>query len=165
MKNWLFIFALMICSQAFSQDSTQPAPFTYKSYTSIPAFPLLALDSSKFSSISVVEKKEPLIIMYFSPTCGHCQHQAEEFTSHMKDLKGVKILMVSAYPLGEMRQFNTDYGLAHFSNIKLGNDPEFSMGRFFDLKSLPGIFIYGKDGKLKKTFETNAAIVDIVAAL
>jgi peroxiredoxin len=165
MKNWLIIFALLPALQTFSQDSTRQEPFTYKSYASIPAFPLLALDSSKFSSISVVNKKESLIIMYFSPTCSHCQHQAEEMTSHMKELKNVKILMVSAYPLEEMRQFNNDYGLTHFSNIKLGNDPEFSMGRFFDLKSLPGIFIYGKDGKLKKWFETNVKIEDLVAAL
>jgi peroxiredoxin len=165
MKNWMIVFAMMLGVQVFSQDSTRVEPFTYKSYSSIPAFTLLGLDSSKFTSISVIEKKQPLIIMYFSPTCNHCQHQAEEITSHIKELKNVKILMVSAYSLMEMRQFNSEYGLAHFSNIKLGNDPEFSMGRFFDLKSLPGIFIYGKDGKLKKAFDTNVKIEDIIAAL
>lgn len=165
MKNWAVIILCFLAAKSFGQDSTKTAPLTYKTYTQVPAFNLYALDSSKFSSISVVEKKEPLIIMYFSPTCSHCQHQAEEFTSHMKELKDIKILMVSSYSLTEIRQFATDYGVNHFSNIKLGYDPEFSMGRFYDLRSLPGIFVYNKSGRLVKNFETNTTVAEILAAL
>ncbi len=110
-------------------------------------------------------KKHPTIVIYFSPTCGHCQHQAEEITSHIKQLEDVQILMVTSHPLYEIRQFIDTYAINHFANITVARDPDFNMGRFYELKSMPGIFIYNKKGKLKKAFDTNVKIEDLVAAL
>jgi peroxiredoxin len=155
MKKPALIVALLFSLHVNAQDSAKPAAITYKTYESFPAFPLLAMDSSRFNSISVVSKNQPLVVIYFSPTCGHCQHQAEEITSHMKDFKDVKFLMVSSYPMEEIKQFSETYGISHFSNITLAHDPNFSMGQFYELKSLPGIFLYDKKGKIKKHFETN----------
>ena len=165
MKKWFAIFTLFFFFNGNAQDSTKPAPLTYKTYTSFPAYPLLALDSSRFNSVSVSNKKEPVVIIYFSPTCSHCQHQAEEITGHMNDFQHVQFLMVSSYSMQEIKQFSDTYGLAHFPNITIGNDPSFGMGQFFALKSLPGIFVYNKKGKFQKHFETNVLADSLAASL
>ncbi|MES2649864.1 MAG: redoxin domain-containing protein [Bacteroidota bacterium] len=155
MKYLALFLAIFICLNARSQDSTKKASITYKTYTSFPAFPLMALDSSRFNSISVLAKNQPLVVIYFSPTCSHCQHQAEEITSHMNEFKNVKFLMVSSYPITEIKEFATTYAIQRFQNITLAHDPNFSMGQFYELRSLPGIYVYDKKGLFKKNFETN----------
>eukprot|EP01035_Chromulina_nebulosa_P057555 gene57555-78856_t len=131
--GWLLLAAI----QVGAQEAKKGNVVTYKTYTSFPAFQLLNLDSTKFNSISLMTKKEPSVVMYFSPTCSHCQHQAEEITSHIKDLKNVKILMVSAYPLTEIRQFAETYAIDKFPNITLAFDPNSSLVSFYEIKSLP----------------------------
>jgi peroxiredoxin len=155
MKYPALVLAILFCFNAYSQDSTKKAAITFKTYTSFPAFPLMALDSTKFNSISVPVKNQPLVVVYFSPTCSHCQHQAEEITSHMSDFKNVKFLMVSSYSIPEIKEFAATYAISHFQNITLAQDPNFAMGQFFELRSLPGIYVYDKKGLFKKQFETN----------
>jgi len=165
MKKLAAIPVLFICLFAGAQDTAKNAALTYKSYTSFPAFPLFTLDSSKISSVSVLTKHEPVVVICFSPTCSHCQHQAEEITSHMKDFKDVKFLMVSSYPMQEVREFAETYALNRFPNILVASDPNFSMGHFYELRSLPGIYLYDKKGKLKKHFETNVLAEDLLKAI
>lgn len=165
MKNWALVPAILFGLCAIGQDTSKTASFTYKSYTSFPAFPLFTLDSSRISSVSVRTKNEPIVVICFSPTCSHCQHQAEEITSHMKDFKEVKFLMVSSYPMQEVREFAEAYALNRFPNILVASDPNFSMGQFYELRSLPGIYLYDKKGKYKKHFETNVIAEDLLKAI
>lgn len=165
MKTWAILPAMLLCLNLAAQDSTKPAALTYKTYTSFPAFPLLTLDSTRFNSASVRGKNEQVVVICFSPTCSHCQHQAEEITSHMKDFKDVKFLMVSSYAISEIKQFAETYGVSHFPNITLAYDPNFSMGQFYELRSLPGIYVYDKKGTLKKRFETNVLAEALLQAI
>jgi peroxiredoxin len=167
MKKWAFLFFISLLSilVVTAQDSTKANTINYKNLPGFPAFPLLKTDSSKFNSVSVYQKGEPAVIIYFSPTCGHCQHQAEEITGRIKDFKNVQILMVSSYGMEEIQQFVASYGLDHFQNITVAQDPGFNLGTFFELKSLPGIFIYDKKGRLKTHFETNVLANELLTAL
>jgi peroxiredoxin len=167
MKKWAFLFIIVLVSilGASAQDSSTTRGINYKTISGFPAFPLLKTDSSKFNSVSVFQRGEPAVIIYFSPTCGHCQHQAEEITGRIKDFKNVQILMVSSYSMEEIQQFVASYGLDHFRNITVAQDPGFNMGTFFELKSLPGIFVYDKKGKLKTHFETNVLANELLDAV
>lgn len=167
MKKWIFLLPvfLLLLLQVTAQDSTKINTLNYKTLPAFPAFPLLKTDSSKFNSVSIYQKGEPALVIYFSPTCSHCQHQAEEITARMKDFKNYPILMVSSYSMEEIKQFADSYGLGHFKNITVAQDPGFNMGTFFELKSLPGIFVYDKKGKLKTHFETNVVADDLIKAL
>lgn len=165
MKKWFIIPALLFSIFSFAQDSDKPKEINYKTLPSFPAFPLLKTDSSKFNSVSVFQKNHETVVIYFSPTCSHCQHQAEEITSHMKDFEGVKFLFVSSYTMDDINQYVSAYGLNHFSNITVGQDAAFNMGRFFELKSLPGIFVYDKKGKLKASYDTNVHADELLKAL
>jgi peroxiredoxin len=167
MKKWAFLLSIILLTilQVSAQDSSNIKAINYKTLAGFPAFPLMKTDSSKFNSVSVYQKGEPAVIIYFSPTCGHCQHQAEEITGRIKDFKNVQILMVSSYSMEEIQQFVSSYGLDHFQNITVAQDPGFNMGTFFELKSLPGIFVYDKKGKLKTHFETNVLANELLNAI
>ncbi|HMP93796.1 MAG TPA: redoxin domain-containing protein [Phnomibacter sp.] len=131
----------------------QPEAFNVKTYNGYPAFPLFTLDSVKTSSTALRQAKKATVIVYFSPTCSHCQHFTEALSGRLKELKNIHILMVSGYDLAEIRQFNSTYGVSRLPNFSLAYDPGFNMGRFFVMKELPGVFVYNKEGQLVKLFE------------
>jgi len=47
----------------------------------------------------------------------------------------------------------------------VASDPNFSMGQFYELRSLPGIYLYDKKGKYKRHFETNVIAEDLLKAI
>ncbi len=164
MKSWLaflVIISLVVPGSAQTNGST----LTYRNYTSIPAFPLQGLDGKKFSSVSAVQKGKVFVVVYFSPFCSHCQHFTDEITGHYNDFKQVQFLYVSAYPLEDIRTFANDRGLSKMKNFTLGFDPDFNMGKFYELKEIPGIFVYGKDGKLKKNYSSSIGVDELKEAV
>lgn len=166
MKQMLFAALLLLAAIGTNaQDTPAVKGFTYKDYTLLPVFQLRKPDSSMFRTTSVPEKNKQLVVVYFSPTCSHCQHQTQEITSNMKQLKDVKFLFVSSYSLEEIRGYVKEYAIDRFSNITIGQDPDFKMGRFYALTSMPGIFVYDKKGRLVKNFDTNVTIKTLLSAL
>jgi len=147
---------------SFSQSDSIPI---YKQYPTVPAFKLMKADSSFFVMKDLVKKKKATVIIIFSPTCGHCQHQAEEITSHIKALKDVTFIFSTLYPVPDMAQYISSYGLDKFPNIYVGHDKGYMLGSFYKIKSLPGVFVYNKKGNLKAEFETNVTTEILLNAL
>lgn len=146
-------FYLLLVMMLFT--SALIAQITYKQLPEFPGFKLHNSDSVVFNSLSVVKPKKPTVVIYFSPTCHHCQSQAVDITSNMNVFKDVQFLFVTSYSAADTEPFLRDYAIEKFKNITFGYDPHFNMGRFFDLKSLPGVFIYDESRQFKKAFETN----------
>ena len=165
MKKLLLAVFMGLGMQAMAQDSAQVKTITYQNYPSFPGFELRHTDSTAFNTHSIPKKNKQTVLIYFSPTCGHCQHQAEEITGHIGEFKNVNFLFVSAYPLEEIQKFAATYAMDKFKNITVAYDPESKMVRFLEIRSLPGIYIYDKKRKFKKAFSTNQLTADLVNAL
>jgi len=150
-----------ITGMAFSQTDSLPV---YKQFPTVPAFKLMKADSS-FIQLQDLTKKKASVIIIFSPTCGHCQHQAEAITSHIKDLKDVNFVFSTSYPVDEMKQYISSYGLDRFPNITVVHDNLPIMGTFYKVESFPGVFVYDKKGKLVANFDTNVTADTILKKL
>jgi cytochrome oxidase Cu insertion factor (SCO1/SenC/PrrC family) len=137
----------------------------FKSLSEFPAYKLTSSQGKIFTSTMATKNQKPTAVVYFSPTCHHCQTQTTDITSNMAMFKGVQFLFVTAYPVNDTKPFLNDYAIERFDNIIFGYDSTFAMGRFFELKSLPGIFIYGKDKQLKAYFETNVKAEKLYSAI
>jgi peroxiredoxin len=90
MKKLILFFCLIIvagCSQA--QDTVDNAKIQ-----NIPPFKLLRTDSTWFTPANL-KKNKPVMIIYFSPDCSHCQHLVYEMRPKMKQLRNVQIVMVT----------------------------------------------------------------------
>jgi cytochrome oxidase Cu insertion factor (SCO1/SenC/PrrC family) len=137
----------------------------FKTYPTLPAYKLVSSSGETFTSSSILQKKSPLVVIYFSPTCSHCQQQAEDITSNMNQFKDAQFLFVTSYPQSDTKPFLNQYAIEKFKNITFGYDSTFSMGKFYLLESLPGIFIYNKNGELKTFFSTNVKPANLYAAI
>jgi len=163
LRNVLALISLcFISAVAFAQQDSLPV---YKSHPTIPAFKLMAADSSSVYIKDVIIKNQPTVVIVFSPTCSHCQHQAEEITSHMADLQDVNFFFSTVYAISEMKTYINEYGLEKFKNIHVAHDANNFMGTFYNIQSLPGIYVYNKKGHLVADFNTNVKTETLLEAL
>ncbi len=165
MKKIIFFAAFFAClASAFGQNPTSSLP-PYKVSNTVPAIKLMHADSTFFIVKDMVKKKMATVVIIFSPTCSHCQHQAEEITSHIGDFKDVNFIFSTSYDVKDMKQYISDYGLDKFPNITVGHDKGYNMGSFYKIQSLPGIFVYDKKGQFITNFETNVKAQTLLDAL
>ncbi|MCU0394629.1 MAG: redoxin family protein [Chitinophagaceae bacterium] len=165
MKPVILLLGLLLAGLAgTAQPDKEVATLTYRNFKEVPAFPLLDLEGKKFSSGSVRPKGKTLVVVYFSPTCSHCIEFTEQLTSKLKSFKNSQFLYVSAYPLEEIKTFAITRGFHKMPNFRVGQDAAFNMGRFYELKEIPGVFVYNKEGQLVKSFDSKLKMEDLIAA-
>lgn len=166
MKKILLPFLFFISmSTVFAQQKDSAEIPIYKKYPTVPTMKLMQADSTFFIVKNLVKKNKATVVIIFSPTCSHCQHQAEEITSHISDLKNITFVFSTTYDIKDMKQYISDYGLDKFANIHVGYDKGYNMGSFYHIQSLPGIFVYDKKGKFIATFETNVTAQTLLDAI
>ena len=155
---------LILLCMAGSLLTMAQAPDTpaFKKNPVVPSLYLLQADSTTFTQGDV--KHQPTLIMYFSPTCDHCQVQTDSMVAEMSKLKDVQILMASYSPLSEMKTFYEERALARYENILMGYDSKYFFPPFYKMSSLPFMALYDKKGNFITSFHGNTAIDKIVEA-
>lgn len=148
MKKIFTFLALCFVLGASAQVDTVPA---FKKNPNIPKFELLQTDSTWFSNKDI-PKNKPVVIVYFSPECGHCQLTAQEFAKSMDELKDMFLIWVSRYSPEQIKKFAEEYQLNRFENVRLGRDTKYFIPVFYDIKFTPFMAVYNNKGKLVKTY-------------
>ena len=150
-----FLTGALIC-RAQQYDTTAP----YRKNPAIPVFKILQPDSTWFTEARL-PKNRPIIIMYFSPECGHCQVEAEDMVKNVDQLKNAFLLLVSYHTPKEIGDFAKKYKLNKFPHMAMGRDTEYNLPSFFRVQQTPFLAVYSKEGKLVKTFEAGAGAAEL----
>jgi len=160
MKKLLILFSLVVvagCTQA--QQNKQDI-------TNIPPFHILKGDSTWFTPANL-KKNKPVMIIYFSPDCSHCQHLVYEMKPKMKNFDKVQIVMVTFTDydhLQAIRNFVRDFDLAKYHNLTVGSEAHtYVVQRYYQVTSTPYIAIYDKKGKLTKAFDKVPNVDELIA--
>lgn len=155
MKKLLFFFWSLIiiagCTQAQNSKIDKIAPYR-----------ILNSDST-YVTPAKLKKNQPVMLIYFSPDCGHCQQLMYEMQPKMKAFANVQIVMITwtSYPM--IKAFYRDFGLSRYPNITVGTEGyTYMVQRYYNVKTTPYIAIYGKDGKLVKDFEKAPKVDELV---
>lgn len=164
MVKRVFLFALLGLSftLGYSQDNVTN---TLKNIQHIPEFKIfIAPDSSEFTNEGL-QKNKPFILMFFNPDCDHCQKETKELLAYKEELKNIQIVMTTALPYRMVKEFYTDYNIASMPNIKMGQDPTFTLGTKYHPGRYPAIYIYDATGNLVKVFSGNVGVPTILEAV
>lgn len=155
MQKFLLAFMLLVVSAscANAQGTNPGAP--YKKHPALPVFQILQSDSTWFTDAQIPPDR-PVVIVYFSPECGHCQQEAEDLVKHMDELKKAFFVMVSYHSPSDIGQFAEKYKLAGLPNVRLGRDTAYYIPSFFQVTQTPFVAVYDKKHMLVKTFESGA---------
>jgi thiol-disulfide isomerase/thioredoxin len=98
-------------------------------------------------------KYDYTIIIYFSPDCGHCQHEATEISKNMDSLKNAFFVFVAYKSLEDIQGFTSYYQLDKFPNVRVGRDPQYFIPSFYRVTRTPFVVVYNKKGLLEKVYD------------
>ena len=159
-KKVLSVGFVFLCTVVLFLSATQGA-----AAQTIPPF-RMQLTNGKIFSIQNVSKKNPLIIIYFAPDCEHCQVLIHSLLKRINDFKKAQIIMVSFEPLNMVLNFENEYHLPAYPNIKCGTEiPAFYFKNLFNLAKTPFTALYNKKGKLIISYKNETPLDDLIKHL
>jgi thiol-disulfide isomerase/thioredoxin len=162
LKNYTFLLVLSLFTTGlFAQNQNDYV----NKFVSLPNISVHTLPDSAIFSSKNLPKNTPFLLMFFSPDCDHCHQQTNELLAYKKELKGVKILLLSVAPYEEIKKFYKDFGLASMPNVKVGQDKNFKLGLTYKVTTYPSIFLYDRRAILAKAFVGNIGVPAILDAL
>jgi thiol-disulfide isomerase/thioredoxin len=147
MKKLLLFFGMVIAAGC-SLAQNKPIP------ANIPPYHILTPDSVYVTPINL-KKGKPVLIIYFSPDCSHCQHMMYELKPKMKDLKNTQVIMITfVQQIQAIRNFVRDFDLKKYPNFIVGTEGyTMVVQRFYDVHTTPFTALYDKNQKLVKSWD------------
>lgn len=112
--------------------------------SNMPSFNLLLADSSTIIKSDNIPYGQPIMLLFFSPDCEHCQAETKNLLGNMDALENIRIYFITVDPLEKMRVFNKYYKLSMYRNIVVGRDYNFTMFKNFDIPTTPVIVLFNK---------------------
>ncbi|GAC1526372.1 MAG: hypothetical protein NVS3B15_02260 [Sediminibacterium sp.] len=114
----------------------------------IAPFKIILVNGHLFT-YSQLKKDQPVVLVYFSPTCDHCKEFTKELIRHQVVIKNKQVVMITYEPLNAVKEFDSFFGLSAFPNIKVGTEGyTFIVQRYYQVKRFPFIAMYHKSDKL-----------------
>ena len=164
MKHVMLLFiAVSTTLGLFAQAGSSDLPPFMKT-KKLPEFNILQTDSTWFTR-QQLPTADFTVIVYFSPDCGHCQHEAKEMMNNMDSLKNTFILWVSYRDMADIKGFAEIYGFNNHKNIKIGRDPNYAIPSFFQVKYVPYVAVYNKKGEYIKAYEGGVEMPELLQLL
>ena len=109
---------------------------------------------------------KPIIIIYFSPECDHCEKLMQALLKRTAELKKASIAMITFLPIDKVAKFSSDYKLAQYSNIYVGTEGNtFFLKNYYKLTTMPFMALYNKNGDLIKMYPKEDQLDDLCASL
>lgn len=168
MKRLLLVIALFsfMSLPAFSQiQASQNSKPKYERLPEIPPFSFTRTGNTPFTNKDL-KKGVPTMIMLFSVDCSHCQHLTKEITKHIDLFEGTQILMITPFRYQQMYSYYKGYGLDKYTDIiTVGSDSTRRLNMFYEQKYYPGLYLYGKDGKILFHAENDMPVKELAAHL
>lgn len=154
-------------TQGTSQQPAPPAKVAEPTPV-IPEFSFYILRSGIRFTKADLAKKGNLVFILFDPTCGHCQHEANEIGKHYEELQTVNLYFVSMNDPALMGTFLEKWAkpLIGKPNVEVLYDrnAEF-INKFHIPDQYPATYIYGTDGQLKSYWTGERPTKEIISAL
>lgn len=131
----------------------------------LPDFNLLLIDSSTILKTSDIPMGKPIVFLFFSPDCEHCQAETTDLLAHIDSLKDVRLFFVTIDRFERLRVFQKYYHLDNYPNITLTRDYQFFLPKYFEIAYPPYNILYNKNKTLKIAFEGKLSASALIKAL
>ena len=161
MKKLLLFLSLVIAAGSTSAQTKQDI-------TKIPPYHILTTDSVYVTPANL-KKNKPVVIIYFSPDCGHCQHMMKEMKPKMKEFGDAQIVMITFMDpsmLIAVKTFYNDFGLKKYPNIIVGTEGHsYVVQKYYQVRTTPYIAVYDRKGKLITAYDKAPTISELIATV
>ncbi len=105
---------------------------------------------------------KPIIIIYFSPDCDHCDIFMKEFFKKQSAFKKASVAMITYLPVERVAKFVKDFSLNTYPNIYVGTEGNsFFVRNYYKIMDMPFAALYTKEGNLVKSYQKHIDITDL----
>lgn len=128
----------------------------------LPPFQMMQSNYKVFKA-SNLPYERPIIIIYFSPECDHCQRLMKNFFENVKLFDNVSVAMVSFLSVETMQKFEKDYNVRRYPNIYVGTEGNsFFLRQYYGLTEMPFAATYRKDGNLIASYSKLETVAPLI---
>ncbi|WP_186756242.1 peroxiredoxin family protein [Echinicola salinicaeni] len=117
-----------------------------------PDFTLYRADGEKLVT-EELSYDQPIILIYFNSTCYLCQKEIEAIKERLEEFEDVQILLVSSEQVKVICKFAKRMELNNCKNIHWFQDKGMEVAVYYDIGSVPEIFLYDRSGSLVRSYQ------------
>jgi len=150
-----YILVILILSCHSATDHT-------KRISKIPPFKMLSIDSNTCVNMQDIPAGHPIIFMYFSPDCEHCQWETQNIVKHLDELGNTHIYLITNDTSEDLKKFYLYYHLDTVKNIFVGSDYEYTFYKYYLPPATPFFAIYNGKKDLVKIYQGETDINSII---
>lgn len=114
---------------------------------------------------AIMPGRQPTLIILFDPDCEHCQNEATQIRQVQSAFAGAAVYWLTTQPMARARKFAQQYGLDTLAMMHVGTLTRDEANHTFGSTSVPRIFIYGRDGALRKEYKGEVKIASLLQHL
>jgi hypothetical protein len=157
---------LILCTCSFIGAAAQTdTSKIYLRFPSIPPFSLVKIPDSSILKREDLTDNKATVFIIFNPFCDHCKHGIKSITDNIDKFKNIQVVLASPIEWKYLKPFYYECKLTDYPDIVMGRDPSNFFGTFFNISSVPGVFVYDKKGNFVTSFEKTVPVEDILKSL
>ena len=142
-----------------------PSGFVKAQAGKLPPFRMIQANGKLYKAENLPMGK-PILIIYFSPDCDHCQKFMKEFFQKSNDFKKASVVMLTYQPVEKVVQFDKDYSIQKFSNLYTGTEGNsFFVRNYYNIMQMPFTALYDKNGNFITSYSREIPLKDLTKKL
>lgn len=131
----------------------------------LPPFQMVQANGKVFRAQDLPMGK-PIVIIYFSPECDHCEKMMKEFKKKEASFNKASVAMITHLPVASVAKFVQQYGLKKYSNVYVGTEGStFFVKNYYKIEHMPFIALHDKNGNLVKEYRNEGPLTDLINQL
>lgn len=155
LKALMWLVLITCASTLWGQENT-PAP--------IAPFEITLTNGKAFKATHL--KKGPVVLMYFSPDCGHCRELIRNLLKNYTLIRNKQVVLISFHPLKEVQKFDRFFGLSLYPNILIGTEGySFRVQKYYGIHKFPFLALYNDKGTQLQTLAGERPFAEVAGAL
>ena len=138
-----------IVIKAMNKES--PAVIEYIS--AIPDIKLINIDYDTVSLDLLVQDAKHYVLVFYSPGCMFCEHEAADLSRNRTEFRGRKVLFITQEPVDSAMAYSMRHSLLSVDNFYVLADTTYTVLPRFGIKSMPTTLIYDENREFFASFE------------
>jgi len=131
----------------------------------LPAFSMTQADGKVFKAQDL-PKGKPIILIYFSPDCEHCQKLMDSFFKQTARFKKASVAMMTYLPVDKIAEFVKTYKVGRYPNIYAGTEGNtLFVQRYYNLSQIPFVALYTKNGDFVTSYVRTVPLKELAGKL
>lgn len=131
----------------------------------LPTFSMKLTNGHTVSTNNLPSDK-PIVLIYFSPDCDHCQLLMKDFFKRIAAFKKTQIIMISFEPISALGVFEKNFQTHKYANLEVGSEVvPLYLQKFYQLQHTPFTALYDKNKNLIVSYKNVTPLQSLITRL